>query len=296
MEDFGYNPRINVKTSSDVKVKLFRITATSPDVLYFGELTETTIEISYYVADCAMNAEGQWFQLYSNIDGPYVCIVQDWYGLYHINETVDDCQTPDTPLHAILESTSRSENTLTPVFSCIEGYRLKPSRQSPTCEENGDWTMYDFQPCEEVFCDKDVTVLEVVSLDQPAASGSRFPIGTKAFLSCSTLIDKRYVVCAENGAWLPKTKPCETPFFRTDNLLIGLAVFIVLVIIGFFWLYRRTRNVSPVSAIPMKHFETSTRKVNQYANHSEYDDSLQDESANYESISYEAATETDFTA
>ncbi|KAI1279266.1 hypothetical protein HDE_14088 [Halotydeus destructor] len=224
----GATIRRNVRTGSSDDIRLVRVTNISPDVRYLEGLTEMTVTTKNYVADCTVNAEGQWVQLYTNIEEPYLCIVQDWYELYHIDETVDDCNIPDTPLHAVMESAFRSKNTLTPIFSCKEGYRLKPSQHSPTCAENGDWTLYDFQPCEEVFCDKDETDLQIVSLDRSATSGSRYPIGTKGFLSCSTVKEKRYVVCAENGAWLPKTELCDISFFRTENLVIGLAVCLVL--------------------------------------------------------------------
>ncbi|KAI1279264.1 hypothetical protein HDE_14085 [Halotydeus destructor] len=297
----GDTLKMNVRTGSGDDIRLVRIANTSPDARYLEELTEITVRTKSYVAECTVNADGQWLQLDTNIEVPYLCIVQDWYGLYHIDETVDDCQTPDIPLHAIMESTFRSKNTQSPVFSCMEGYRLKPSQHSPTCAENGDWTLYDFQPCEEVFCDKEETDLKLVSLDRSATSGSRFPIGTKAFLSCSTPEDKRYVICAENGAWLPKTELCDTSFFRTENLVIGLAVCLVLVVIcmpiAFFWLYRRVQHVSPVTEIPMEQFDTSTRNVPRYAavNYTEHVDSLQNESANYEYIDY-AAKQTNVAA
>ncbi|KAI1286475.1 hypothetical protein HDE_10878 [Halotydeus destructor] len=298
----GSTSKMNVRSGGSDEIRLVRFTARSPDVRYLEELTEVTVNFKNHVADCTMNAVGQWVQLHTNIEGPYLCIVQDWFGLYHINETVDDCQTPDTPLHAILESTSRSKNTLFPVFSCIEGYRLKPTRQLLTCPENGDWTLYDFQPCEEVlFCDTEKTDLEIVSLDQSATSGSRFPIGTKAFLPCSTSKDKRYVICSETGTWLPETKLCDTSFFRVENLVIGLAVRLVFVVIcmpiALYWLYRHLKSVSPVTEIPMKQFDASTRNVSGYdtAHHPEYDDSLQTEPANYECISLEA-TVTNVTA
>ncbi|KAI1279265.1 hypothetical protein HDE_14087 [Halotydeus destructor] len=286
--------RENVRTGSHGDIKLVRITTRSPDVRYLEEKTELTLRTKNFVADCAVNAEGQWVQRYTNIEEPYLCIEQGWYGLYYINETIDDCSIPDTPLHAIMESTSRSGNTLSPVFSCVEGYRLKLSQHLPTCAENGDWTLYDYQPCEEVFCDKDDTNLEVVSLDQSATSGSRYAVGTKAFLSCSTVKDKRYVVCAKNGTWLPKTELCDALFFRAENLVIVLAVCLVLGVIcmpiTFFWLYRRAQPVSPATEIQIKQLDTSTRNVSRHAaaNYSGYDGSSPDESAIYDYISYDA--------
>ncbi|KAI1279262.1 hypothetical protein HDE_14083 [Halotydeus destructor] len=296
----GDTLKLNVRSGGSDDIRLVRIATTSPDVRFLEELTELTVKTQNYMADCTVDAEGQWVQLYTNIEEPYLCIDHDWYGLYHINETVDDCDIPDTPLHAILESTYRSKNTLFPVFSCTKGYRLKPSRLSPSCAQNGEWTFHDFQACEEVSCDKDDTYLEIVSLDQSATNGSRFPIGTKAFLSCSTPKDKRYVVCSENGTWLPKTELCESSFFRTKNLVIGLAVCLVLVVIcmpiAFFWLYRRVQHVSPVTEIPMTQIDTSTRNVPEYVtvNSPGYDDALQYGSANYEYIIYRA-TETNAT-
>ncbi|KAI1279267.1 hypothetical protein HDE_14086 [Halotydeus destructor] len=290
----GDTLKMNVRTGSSDDIRLVRIATTSPDVRFLEEVTDMTVTFNNSMADCTINTEGQWVQLHPSIEEPYLCIVPDWYGLYHIDETVDDCNIPDTPLHAVMESTFRSKNTLTPIFSCKEGYRLKPSQHSPTCAENGDWTFHDFQACEEVFCDKDDTDLEIFRLDQSATNGSRFPIGTKAFLSCSTSKDKRYVVCAENGAWLPKTELCDTSFFRTENLVIGLALCLVFVVIcipvTFFWLYRRAQPVSPATEIPMKQFDTSTRNVPRYAtaDYTEYVDSLQDESTIYEYISYDA--------
>ncbi|KAI1279263.1 hypothetical protein HDE_14084 [Halotydeus destructor] len=274
--------QVSITGVANDDLRIVSVSTGSPDFRYLDQYNKVILTTNNQVADCTLNAEGQLSQLGNNVVGPYLCIHEDLYGLYHIDETVDDCDTPDTPLNAMVESTYRSGKSAHANYSCVDGYRLKLSKslQSPTCLENGDWTSYNYQPCEAIYCDKDKTDYVIVRFDQSAASGSRFPTGTKGFLSCSTSRDKRYVVCDRNGSWLPETALCETPFVNLKGLAIGLTVTLVVVVFGipliFYWLYRRTQEAPSAVEVPMEHFYTEPLRPNQHY-----------ESVNYDYIRYD---------
>ncbi|KAI1286474.1 hypothetical protein HDE_10879 [Halotydeus destructor] len=292
----GIGPYFGVRmaVADDEDILLVRVFAASPDVRFLDRRDELAVVTNNHLANCAANDEGSFSQLGTRIEGPYLCIVEGSCKLYGIDETIDDCQTPDTPLNAFVESTFKSEEAMHANYSCAHGYRLKMNlkQESPICPENGDWTSYDFQPCEKIMCDRDGTDFVIVSFDQPATSGSKFPIGTKGFLSCSTLQDKRHVVCAENGAWVPKTKLCATLLFRSDALVIGLMIGVLLLTVLtpviLCWLYRRARLVPTALDMRMKHLDASSGKNVRYIEplYPDYE-YTQNGSADYDYIDYD---------
>ncbi|KAI1286487.1 hypothetical protein HDE_10880 [Halotydeus destructor] len=243
--------------------RLITLATRSPNVRDVSNLDEISVRTRNQIAYCSEKADGSLVPLINEIDGLYLCFSENWYFLFHLDENVDDCDTPDTPVNVRGVSTFRSGTTLHASYKCVEGYRLKLSQthESPTCSQNGDWTSYDFQPCEKILCNRNETNFVIATVDQSAAYGSHFPIGTKGFLSCSTLQDQRYVVCSENGAWLPATELCGTPFFRNDGLVIGLVstlgfLVILIPIIGV-WLHHCAKRSATDIKIPTRRHDDS---------------------------------------
>ncbi|KAI1286488.1 hypothetical protein HDE_10881 [Halotydeus destructor] len=276
--------RLGVGKVHNENLQLVQTFTYIPDVRDIDHLNEVIVKTNNQIANCAVNAQGQLVSLDANMRGPYLCIDEYWCELYYLDETIDDCDTPDTPPNVRNVSTFRTGTVLHANYECEKGYRLKLplSHERPSCPVNGDWKVYDFKPCEQVLCNKDETNFVIVSVDKSATFGSHFPVGTKGFLSCSTSRDQRYVVCDENGVWLPQTDLCDTPFFKNDGLVIGLVVALGLLVIFVpiigYWLYHSTKRWSvDVDSLESKP-ERSENELVTYANTSH---------PYYEPISYE---------
>lgn len=123
----------------------------------------------------------------SPFESNFTCFDKNYHALFYITEDYDNCDKPDAPLTAsVIRIPDPNGNGLIAEYTCKQGYRLKNDINiMPTCIKHGDWSDYDFEPCEAITCDA-TDFLKIISKFDPAKSIDQILPGTKAILKCSS--------------------------------------------------------------------------------------------------------------
>lgn len=154
--------------------------------------------------------------------------------LFYLDETIDDCYLPDTPLDVALQQ-NITQDGIYIQFVCPEGSVEKPSIRPPFCPKNGDWTMQHVEPCIAIYCDP-VGIMPYVTEFFPALTTTTFgliaSVGSIAHFQCEQNLSN-IAVCLTTGKWSQMPKPCmkrESVSEENLNYLWILMTVIILII------------------------------------------------------------------
>ena len=110
----------------------------NPNVRDILEAQALTVTLRMPIADCRS----------TNIsEGLNYCLKK--VELFKIDEDIDDCFMPDTPLGITVER-RRTPDGVTSNYICNSGFKVKANVVAPSCPKNGDWSAFTAEPCEPI--------------------------------------------------------------------------------------------------------------------------------------------------
>lgn len=164
---------------------------------------------------------------------PNVCLDENYHETYILDEDIDDCDTPDSPLHVTAVGQVLANGTgLIANYTCRDGFELDVSvvEKAPVCLTNGDWSTYkEIEPCLATTCGPDdylLTAIKFVPNLIAQHDRLRAVFGTKVFINCNHL--QKYVTCMADGNWSEEPADCRRTAYWI-YVLIGIVCVLVLI-------------------------------------------------------------------
>lgn len=169
---------------------------------------------------------------------PNVCLDDNYHELYILDETIEDCNIPDSPINVVTGSReiNGAGSGLVATYTCQDGYELDYNLIPPICSMNGDWSKYDglTTPCRIKTC-QTANYLATAIKFAPALINQdnelRAIHGAKAYLNCQIM--PNYVVCLGNGSWSELPTGCREQSSSMVYIITAISCIIAIILVTF---------------------------------------------------------------
>lgn len=183
--DKGFNSAWqNTVERSYLNVKLL-----SETVSFKGFLATKTIPVNSFETVVNMDIEKCDAIHAGRVSKPSVCLDQKYLELYILDETIEDCSIPDSPVNSVAGSRpiKSKGGGLVATYTCPHGFQLDDGFIPPICSVNSDWSKTEGPviPCIVITCNTSLIVVVVASCVLIAIVIAVVIVSARKFLSNS---------------------------------------------------------------------------------------------------------------